>query len=207
MSVRVKVCGIVRPEDALLACDLGADALGFNFVAESPRRIEPAAARRIIDALPPFVTPVAVVADAAPSELVEWLRVSGARAVQFHGDERPEECGRSPVPWYKALRVGEGFDPASVEAYAASWVLLDARVPGVRGGSGRTFDWSVVPEVRRRRRVILAGGLGPDNLARALAAAAPDAVDLNSGVESSPGRKDAQLLRAAFAALEVARCR
>jgi phosphoribosylanthranilate isomerase len=205
--VRVKVCGIVRPEDARLACDLGADALGFNFVPESPRRIEPARAREIIDALPPFVAPVAVVADADAARLVEWLRVSGARVVQFHGEERPEECRNCPVVWYKALRVGEGFEPASVEAYPAPWVLLDARAPGVRGGSGRTFDWSVVPEVRRRRRVILAGGLGPDNLARALAAAAPDAVDLNSGVESSPGCKDAERLRAAFAALEEARCR
>jgi phosphoribosylanthranilate isomerase len=176
-------------------------------VSESPRRIDPARARKIIDALPPFVTPVAVVAGAAPAELAEWLKVSGARAVQFHGDERPEECAGSPVPWYKAVRIGEGFKPSSVEEYGAPWVLLDALAPGVRGGSGRTFDWSVVPEVRRRRRVILAGGLGPDNLAQALAAAAPDAVDLNSGVESGPGRKDAGKLRAAFAALEEARCR
>lgn len=204
MRVRVKVCGITRAEDAALACGLGADALGFNFVPGSPRRIEPRRARGIIRDLPPRVTPVAVVVDPAPGELERWLEQSGARVVQFHGEETPEACAASPVPWLKAFRVGERFDPAGVEAYAAPWCLLDARVPGLRGGTGRTFDWSVVEGVRRLRRVILAGGLAPDNLAGALERARPDAVDLNSGVESAPGVKDAARLRSAFEALRRA---
>ena len=201
MRVRIKVCGITRAEDAFMACDLGADALGFNFVPDSPRRIAPRQARRIIDTLPPLVTPVAIVVNPRPRDLQRWLRESGARAVQFHGEESPAMCAASPVAWFKAFRVGEGFEPGTVETYAAPWCLLDARVPGQRGGTGRTFDWSVVAEVRRRRKVILAGGLGPGNLAEAVARAAPDAVDLNSGVESAPGIKDPERLQAAFAAL------
>lgn len=201
MRVRVKVCGITRADDAALACDLGADALGFNFVPGSPRRIEPERARGIIEALPPMVTPVAVVADPDLEDLARWLEGSGARVVQFHGEEGPEACTLCPVRWYKAFRVGADFAPEQVEEYGAPWCLLDAHVPELRGGTGRAFDWSVVPEVRRRRRVILAGGLGPENLADALARAAPDAVDLNSGVESAPGIKDPERLRAAFAIL------
>ena len=201
MRVRVKVCGITRAEDAALASDLGADALGFNFVPGSPRRIDPPRARAIIETLPPFVTPVAVVADPQPGELARWVEESGVRAVQFHGEESPQTCAASRLPWVKALRVGPGFDPRSVEAYASSWCLLDAQAPGLLGGTGRTFDWSIVAAVRSRRRVILAGGLTPQNLAEALALARPEAVDLNSGVESAPGVKDPGRLRAAFAAL------
>jgi len=205
--VRVKVCGITRPQDAALAADLGADALGFNFVEESPRRIEPGRARRIIAALPPFVTPVAVVANPAAADLARWIDESGVRLVQFHGEEPPSVCASSPVPWIKAFRVGDGFDPAAVEAYASPWCLLDASVAGQRGGTGRVLDWTLAARVRRHRRVILAGGLSPENLAEALERARPDAVDLNSGVESAPGVKDGARLRAAFEALEAARCR
>ncbi|MEE9218188.1 MAG: phosphoribosylanthranilate isomerase [Acidobacteriota bacterium] len=207
MRVRVKVCGITRQEDAALACELGADALGFNFAPESPRRIEPARAAKIIEGLAPLVTPVAVVVNPDPQELARWLRQSGARVVQFHGEETPQACRASGYPWYKAFRVGEGFDPGAVEAYPGAWCLLDTRLEGVRGGTGRTFDWRLASEVGRRRRVILAGGLGPDNLAQAIECAAPAAVDLNSGVETAPGVKDAARLRAAFAALEEIRCR
>ena len=204
MRVRVKVCGITRAEDAVLACDLGVDALGFNFASESARRIDPARARQIIDRLPPFVTPVAVVVNPAPEVLRRWMSESGARVVQFHGEETPAVCSAPGFPWFKSFRVGGGFEPTAVEAYASPWCLLDASAPGKRGGTGRTFDWSVVAEVRKRKRVILAGGLDPGNLSEALARACPDAVDLNSGVESEPGIKDSGRLRAAFAALEKA---
>lgn len=203
----MKVCGITRREDAELACDLGADALGFNFAPESPRRIEPARAREIIRRLPPLVTPVAVVVNPAPGELSRWMSESGARVVQFHGEESPEACAAAAFPWFKAFRVGANFDSGRVEAYASPWCLLDALVPGLRGGTGRTAEWSAVAGVRGKRRVILAGGLSPENLAEALLRAAPDAVDLNSGVESSPGIKDADRMHAAFLSLSEARCR
>jgi phosphoribosylanthranilate isomerase len=205
--VRVKVCGITRREDALLACELGADALGFNFAPESPRCIEPGRAREIIKTLPPFVTPVAVVVNPMQEDLARWLAESGARVVQFHGEERPEQCQATRAAWYKAFRVGAGFRPEEVEAYSAAWCLLDARVEGVHGGTGRTFDWSVAASVSQRRRVILAGGLEPGNLAEAVSRATPHAIDLNSGVESAPGKKDAERLRAAFSALEEVRTR
>ena len=190
MRVRIKVCGVTRVEDALHAVACGVDAIGFNFVPGSPRWIEPEAARRIATALPPFVARVAVFADRSVAEMTALAKAADAGVAQLHGDE-PREAGAGlDIPWYKVFRVGPGFDEQAVLDYGRPCVLLDAREAGRLGGTGKTFDWSVARRIGRRVRVILAGGLDPDNIAEAIRAARPWAVDINSGIESEPGIKD-----------------
>lgn len=195
MIVRVKLCGVSRLEDALLGVELGVDAVGFNFVGGSPRRVTPAQARRISAALPPFITRVGVFADELPRVMEATALLAGLNCLQLHGDEPPEMCATIALPWYKAHRVGPGFEPESVRRYPSGTFLLDAGVPGRKGGTGRSFDWTVARQAAAFGRVILAGGLGPENVAQAIAAARPYAVDVNSGIESAPGRKDHRLLR------------
>ena len=194
MSVRVKLCGLTRLEDALLALELGVDAFGFNFVEGSPRRIAADRARDICAALPPFVARVGVFADELPAVMEATALLAGLNCLQLHGDEPPEVCRTIAFPWYKAYRVGPDFRPESVKLYRCGASLLDARVQGKRGGTGKTFDWSVGRQVSAYSRVIVAGGLTPDNVGDAIAAARPYAVDVSSGVESAPGRKDRRLL-------------
>lgn len=194
MSVRVKLCGLTRLEDALVALELGVDAFGFNFVEGSPRRIAADRARDICAALPPFVARVGVFADELPAVMEATALLAGLNCLQLHGDEPPDLCQAIAFPWYKAYRVGPDFRPESVRLYRCGASLLDARVQGKRGGTGTTFDWSVGRQVSAYSRVIVAGGLTPDNVGDAIAAARPYAVDVNSGVESAPGRKDRRLL-------------
>jgi phosphoribosylanthranilate isomerase len=194
MRVRIKVCGITRAEDARAAVDLGVDALGFNFVPTSPRRIAPGAARRIIADLPPLVVKVGVFADTPAREIETVVREAGLDVAQLHGDESPEVCALVGVPWFKALRVDDRFRPEEAIRYGRAIVLLDGHRPGALGGTGRAFDWSLARGAAAHGRVILAGGLGPGNIEAAIDAARPFAVDVNSGVESSPGIKDAALL-------------
>ncbi len=194
MNVRVKLCGITRLEDALLALELGVDAFGFNFVEGSRRRITADRARDVCAALPPFVTRVGVFADELPAVMEATALLAGLNCLQLHGDEPPETCQAIAFPWYKAHRVGPDFRPESVKLYRCGASLLDAHVRGKRGGTGATFDWSVARQVSAYGRVIVAGGLTPDNVGAAIAAARPYAVDVNSGVESAPGRKDRRLL-------------
>lgn len=196
MSVRIKICGVTRAEDALFAAALGVDAIGFNFASESPRRVDADRARAIGERLPPFLTRVGVFVNASPGEMLETARAAGLHVLQLHGEETPELCAGMRFPWYKAHRVGAGFLPESVTRWGGGTFLLDAAAAGRRGGTGRTFDWALAREAAAHGRVILAGGLTPDNVARAIAAAEPYAVDVSSGVESAPGRKDETLLRA-----------
>ena len=195
MSVRVKVCGITRLEDALLAAAAGVDAIGFNFVEGSPRRVVPELARDMGAALPPFLTRVGVFADERPEVMENAARIAGLNCLQLHGDETPEICAALSMPWYKAHRVTPGFLPEEVARYSSGTFLLDGYARGQKGGTGRTFDWSVARRAAVYGRVILAGGLTPRNVAGAIAAARPYAVDVNSGVETAPGRKDAALMR------------
>ena len=198
MMTRVKVCGITNLEDALAALDAGADILGFNFYARSPRHVTPAAARGIIERLPGGAECVGVfVNEASPAEVGRLAREAGVSAAQLHGDEPPEYCrGLVGLTTIKALRVGADFEPEAAAAYPADAVLLDAHVAGEWGGTGRTFDWALARRTRAAvPRLFLAGGLNPDNVAEAVAAVRPYAVDVCSGVETSPGRKGAELLR------------
>ncbi len=195
MTVRIKICGITRLEDALLALELGADALGFVFAEGSPRRLTPEQGRGITAELPPLCARIGVFADEAPRAMEAAALVAGLTCLQLHGDETPETCRALTLPWYKAHRVGDGFDLERLRRFGGPAFLLDAAAPGVRGGSGRTFDWSIARQAAAYGRVILAGGLTPDNVEDAITAARPYAVDVSSGVESAPGRKDRRRLQ------------
>jgi len=188
---RVKICGLSRPEDALAACRFGADAVGLLFYPPSPRGVDIDAARRIRRALPPFITVVGVFVDPEPGFLRQAIHEVCLDVVQFHGDEAPEFCAACERPYIKAVRVHEGTALGDVATrYAgASALLLDSYETEKRGGTGKTFDWSLIP-ADIGMPFILAGGLGPDNVASAIAEVAPFAVDGNSGVEASPGITD-----------------
>jgi phosphoribosylanthranilate isomerase len=203
MTVRVKICGITRLEDALAAVRLGADGLGFNFWPGSKRFIAPAEAARIIRALPPLVTSVGVFVDGSHQEVMAAAAISGVQVLQLHGDEPPESCRRFDRPVVKALRVEGPGALAELERYpGVAAFLLDAPGPGY-GGSGRTIDWAVARAAAERATVLLAGGLTPANVAEAVRTVRPWAVDVASGVESSPGVKDhAALARFIAAAKE-----
>ncbi|WNW14122.1 phosphoribosylanthranilate isomerase [Pseudomonas sp. DTU_2021_1001937_2_SI_NGA_ILE_001] len=196
-AVRSKICGITRIEDALAAVEAGADAIGFVFYAPSPRAVSVAQAKVIMAALPPFVTTVGLFVDASPCELHETLEALPLDLLQFHGNESPQACEGYHRPYIKALRVKPGDDLlAACRAYArARGILLDAYVPGVPGGTGERFDWSLIP-ADLPKPVILAGGLDPDNVAQAIARVRPYAVDVSGGVERSKGIKDHDKVRA-----------
>ncbi len=205
MPTRVKICGITNWEDARLAVDLGAAALGFNFYPPSPRSISPAGAWDIIRRLPPFVEAVGVFVD-WPAPVVDTL--AGAlrlSAVQLHGMESPEEVaelGRTRRV-IKAIRVRKGFHMSSLGHYrGADAILLDGFAVGLHGGTGHTINWDLAREAGRFGRIILAGGLVPENIAEAILIAKPYAVDVATGIEKRPGRKDPAKMRALFAALE-----
>jgi phosphoribosylanthranilate isomerase len=197
MTVKLKVCGITLLEDARAAVDCGAEYLGFNFYPKSPRYIAPTSARAIIGRLPEQIISVGVfVNEPRPEDVDEILRVSGARMAQLHGDESPDYCasvGAERV--IKALRVGDDFDTRRVLDYPASAILLDAFDAKLYGGTGRKANWAVAREAARLTRVFLAGGLSPENIVEAIRAVEPFTVDVNSGVESAPGCKDASRLR------------
>lgn len=200
----MKICGVTRLEDALQAARLGADALGFNFWPGSKRFLAPAAARAVVDQLPPFVTPVGVFVDQTEEEIRRAAEESGVRVVQLHGDEPPELCARLPFPVIKAVRVGGTLSLDALAAYPVAAFLLDAPSAGY-GGSGAAFDWSLAEGVAELAPVILAGGLGPENVAAAVRQVRPYAVDVASGVESAPGVKDvSKMVRFIAAAKEIA---
>lgn len=198
--MRIKICGITNSKDARLAVELGADALGFIFYPKSPRYIAPAAAREIVAALPPFVTPVAVMVDETPPVIAELLATTGCRVAQVHSGARVS-CPTFPL--IRAISVASREDLAPLRDPAGACAfLLDAKVKGLHGGTGQTIDWTLAREATAfGTPIILAGGLNPENVADAIRVAAPYAVDLNSGVEATPGKKDPERLQAAFAAI------
>jgi phosphoribosylanthranilate isomerase len=196
---RVKICGVTRLEDALLAARLGADAIGFNFWPGSRRYVHPEAARAMVRALPPLVTAVGVFVNPTRDEVLRALEASGVAAAQLHGDEPPELCASLPCPVIKAIRVSGPASLAALAAYDAQGILLDAAAPGY-GGSGTSFDWALAAEAAAARPILLAGGLSPDNVVAAVRAVRPWGVDVASGVEASPGVKDPEKLRRFIAA-------
>lgn len=204
-NVRSKICGITRIEDALAAAEAGADAIGLVFYAKSPRAVDVRQARAIIAELPPFVTTVGLFVNASRCELNEILEVVPLDLLQFHGDETPQDCEGYHRPWIKALRVRPGDDlEAACRVYAgARGILLDTYVPGVPGGTGEAFDWSLVP-ARLSKPIILAGGLSADNVGQAIAQVRPYAVDVSGGVEQAKGIKDAAKIEAFMHAVKQA---
>lgn len=198
----VKICGITRLEDAVLAVELGASAIGFVFWPASPRAVHPAKAREISAALPARVASIGVFVDQSRDYVSAVAKQAGLSAIQLHGEESLAYAASLHRPVIKAVAVGEGFVPESVDAFPESvTVLLDAHDPVRRGGTGMTIDWSLAAAAAARRPVFLSGGLHPGNIADAIVRVRPFAVDLSSGVESSPGVKDPAKLRALFAAL------
>jgi phosphoribosylanthranilate isomerase len=197
LRVRVKICGVRSLEEARLATELGADALGFNFWEQSPRYIDPDSAAEIVSRLPPLVTYVGVFVNESPHRIADVVSRAGLDAIQLHGDEDPEFCASLlPLRVIKAVRVQSGFDAGSLAAFKTTAILLDTGANGLYGGSGHSFDWSIAVEAKRFVPVILAGGLSADNVERAIRTVRPLAVDVCSGVEAEPGRKDPAKLRA-----------
>ena len=188
--MRIKICGITTREDAHAAIDAGADALGFIFVPASRRYLSRDAAASIIAGLPPFVTPVGVFVNERRKLILETIRRTGIRCLQLHGDEPPEETGGYPIPVIKGFRVGPDFDPAVLSAHRTGAYLLDTYVEGKYGGTGKRFDWNLAVASKKFGRIILSGGLTPENVGEAVRFVQPYAVDVSSGVESAPGVKD-----------------
>ncbi len=200
--VHVKICGITRPEDALLATDLGASALGFVFWTGSPRFIDPYRAKRIVEMLPPMVTPIGVFVDQPIDYVGGVADLVRLGAVQLHGHEAPEYYAQLGHRVIKAIAVTQNFRPEdALDLPRRVTLLLDAHDPVLVGGTGKTIDWSVAAAVATQRRVLLSGGLRPDTVAAAIEAVRPYGVDVSSGVEARPGVKDARLLQAFFDAV------
>lgn len=206
--VAVKICGITSLGDAKLAIKNGADALGFNFSPQSPRNISVSRARRIISQLPREVAAVGVFVNMSGGNVLKVARTARLAAVQLHGDESPAAVARlaAHFPVIKAFQVGPSFRMSQLQSYpAATAFLLDGFDRRLRGGTGNTFKWEILSKETRLAPLILAGGLNKKNVRRAVRAAKPCAVDVCSGVERLPGRKDPRKVREFFAALATSR--
>ncbi|MBF0126555.1 MAG: phosphoribosylanthranilate isomerase [Magnetococcales bacterium] len=207
---RIKICGITNTADALAAVEAGADALGFVFYSRSKRYVTPGQVAKILPDIPPFITITGLFVNACRDEIREVMACCRMDVLQLHGDEAPGECRGLPGRVIKAIRVASPEDLYGLERYPVSAVLLDAKVGAHYGGSGCSFDWSLLKEYRSPTPLILAGGLNPENVATAVRQVRPYAVDVSSGVESSPGIKDHEKMahfirRVRQAALETIR--
>jgi phosphoribosylanthranilate isomerase len=207
--VKVKICGITNWADARQAIESGADLLGFNFVVTSPRYVTPAKARRMVMKLPGNISAVGVFENESEEAMLEIARSVGLDQLQLHGDETPALVARLArhgrrLRIIKALRVNKPFREAQLAAYnRADAILLDGFSRKARGGTGKTFDWQVARRAARRGRIFLAGGLTPENVGEAIRTARPYAVDVCSGVESRPGKKDPQRMRSLVRAVKT----
>lgn len=201
----VKICGITRAEDAELAVELGASAIGLIFWPGSPRYIEPAAAKKIVRSLASDVAAIGVFVDQPAAEVSQIADEVGLTAIQLHGDESPDYCGQIRGQLIKAIRLN---GPYPINEYSQQiLILLDADDKNRRGGTGRTIDWIVASGVAEMRPTILSGGLNPGNVADAIATVQPYGIDVSSGVEASPGIKDAGRMRQFFLVLPSARAK
>lgn len=197
MRTRVKICGITRAQDAIKAVEFGADAIGLVFYEKSPRAVSIDEARAIIQKIPPFVSIVGLFVDPSPKDVAAVLHRVSLDLLQFHGDELPSECSAYGKPYIKAIKIKEGIDiAAQVNKYTtARGILLDTYDPKLPGGTGRVFDWSVIPK-GLSKPIILAGGLTPENVWQAITKVRPFAVDVSGGVEADKGIKDIEKLAA-----------
>ncbi|MCL0046773.1 phosphoribosylanthranilate isomerase [Thermodesulfovibrionales bacterium] len=195
LMVKIKICGITNLEDALAAVDYGADALGFVFFQKSPRYVSPEKAMEIISCLPPFITTVGVFVNEDAKRISETVEIAGINILQMHGDESPDEC----YIWHrviKAFRIKDFTDLRPLEKYRVSAFLLDTYSPEFFGGTGQIFNWDIAREAKRVGRIILSGGLGPENVEKAIRHVRPYAVDVSSGIEEAKGKKDFKKMRA-----------
>jgi phosphoribosylanthranilate isomerase len=195
LNVRVKICGITRSDDAAAAVQAGAHALGFVFYGRSPRYLTPERAGEIIKALPAFVQTVGLFVNTSSEEVQRAATVSGIQAIQLHGDYTPEDCSGYSRPVIKVFRVKDAAVLSLLREYRTAGMLIDAAVPGKWGGTGQILDWHSVAtfldncKEDLRKRLILAGGLNPENVGSAVRLVRPYAVDVSSGVEDEPGIK------------------
>lgn len=196
MRTRVKICGITRRQDAEFAVEMGVDALGLVFYPPSPRAISIAQAKEIVSGLPPFVSIVALFVDAEPQQVYACIKDLPMVLLQFHGNESAKYCEQFGRPYLKAIRVQVGTDLVRIasEYHSAAGILLDSYQPGVPGGTGKVFDWSLIKSINKP--LILAGGLNVANVARAIEQVQPYAVDVSGGVEQAKGIKDKQKITA-----------
>lgn len=205
MSAIVKICGITNEADGMAAAEAGADALGFMFYEKSPRHVPLKSAVEISGKLPPFVIKVGVFVNAPEEAVLRAVTECGLNIVQFHGDETPEYCARFPVMTIKAFRMKDADSLKPLGEYQTDAWLLDAHVRDKPGGTGETFNWDLAVEAQKLGRpIFLAGGLTPENVADAVRRVRPYAVDVSSGVESAPGKKDHQKVRAFILAAKSA---
>jgi phosphoribosylanthranilate isomerase len=197
MAVKIKICGITNEEDATWAVNLGVNYIGLNFAKESPRKVSPDLAAKIVKKVPPFVPCIGVFVEQKPEEILKIIEKTGLMGVQLHGDHTPEDARaiieKMEVTVIRAFRVAQEQDLEAVAPFksAVTQILLDAKVEGVAGGTGQTFPWALAKQAKSfGLPVFLAGGLTPDNVRQAVAEVQPFAVDVASGVEKSPKRKD-----------------
>lgn len=190
MRTRVKICGITRRQDAQFAASIGVDAIGLVFYPPSPRAVTIQQAQEIITGLPPFISIVALFVNAKSEEVAQYLNRIPIDILQFHGDETPSYCAQFSSPYMKAIRMQEGVNLSHMakDYSLASALLLDSYQAGVPGGTGKTFDWSMITDIDKP--FILAGGLSVDNVTNAIQQASPYAVDVSGGVEYDKGLKD-----------------
>ncbi len=193
--IRIKICGITDLNDALKAADLGADALGFNFYPKSPRLVSAQKAKEIIRKLPPFLVQVGIFVNESSEGVRKIADSTRIQAIQLQGDESPDFCSQFSQPVIKAIRIKNQDSLKVIKNYQVSAFLLDSYSPGYYGGSGKAFDWSLAMEAKKYGRIVLAGGLNPDNIAEAIREVMPYGVDVCSGVEKEPGKKDHEKLR------------
>ncbi|MDZ7262220.1 MAG: phosphoribosylanthranilate isomerase [candidate division KSB1 bacterium] len=196
--LKIKICGITNLTDALLSIELGADALGFIFYPPSPRYIDPVKAEMITRQLPPLVTTVGVFVNPALAEITEVAQRTGIMTVQLHGSEEPEFCQKIHLPVIKAFRVSHDFQLDELEKFKVQGYLLDSFSKQALGGTGQRFDWEIARAAQKNRNIILAGGINPDNIIQAIEMVHPYGIDVCSGVESIPGKKDKRKLRSLF---------
>jgi phosphoribosylanthranilate isomerase len=208
LKVKVKICGITNWPDARRAIEAGADFLGFNFYAGSPRYVTPTKARQIVRRLPKGILSVGVFVNETESKMLEVAQAVGLDRLQLHGQESPStvaRLGRS-LPVIKALRVRKSFRASQLARFKhVSAVLLDGFNPKQWGGTGTTFDWRVAQRARHNAKLFLAGGITPENVLAAIRAARPYAIDVCSGVEAKPGKKDPKRLKEFMREVEKAR--
>ncbi len=188
--IKIKICGITNLDDALFATECGADALGFNFYKKSPRYIEPEKAVEIIGQLPPFIMPVGIFVNEREEKIREIQQQTCIQVVQLHGDESPEFCQRFGSRVIKAFQVKDKESIKHMAHYRVGALLLDSYKDGMRGGTGTTFDWHLAVVAKTFGKVVLAGGLTPENVAVAVKLVQPYGVDVAGGVEKEKGIKD-----------------
>jgi phosphoribosylanthranilate isomerase len=206
-AIQIKICGVTNANDAGACAELGASMIGLNFYRESPRYIEPKAARRIVEGLPMRVSAVGVFVDASSTEIRSVAELTGIRCVQLHGDTSPETCSELAREFrvIRAFSTDARFQPKNAASFSDCDALVDAHHPDLRGGTGQTCDWPAArATVRFTRFLILSGGLNPRNVGRAIAAVMPHAVDVCSGVESAPRVKDHRAMKHFVEAVKIA---